>query len=86
MKRALTKEQTAKRLAAIPGLTISDVLPFFYARATKRDKQIARMLITHDELERDGAITSEGTDNGAFVLAWAWVDFSGTKLDKFPND
>lgn len=25
---------------------------------------------------------SEGDDNGAWVAAWIWVDFSGTKLNK----
>lgn len=25
---------------------------------------------------------SEGDDNGAYVQAWVWVDFSSTSLDK----
>lgn len=25
---------------------------------------------------------SEGDDNGAYVQAWAWVDFAGTEFDK----
>lgn len=25
---------------------------------------------------------SEGDDNGAYVMAWVWVDFAGTGLDK----
>lgn len=29
-----------------------------------------------------GAAISEGSDNGAFVQAWVWVDFAGTVLDK----
>jgi hypothetical protein len=69
-------------LAKIEGLTISDVLRFFYDRATPRDKEIAAMVDTDDELETDGAILSEGEDNGAFVLTWSWVDFDGTKFDK----
>ena len=24
-------------------------------------------------------------DNGAYVQAWVWVDFSGTQLDKEPT-
>jgi len=28
------------------------------------------------------ALVSEGDDNGAYVAAWVWVDFSGTELDK----
>ena len=30
----------------------------------------------------DDAIVSEGDDNGAYVMAWVWVDFEGTDLDK----
>ncbi len=30
----------------------------------------------------DTATVSEGDDNGAYVQAWVWVDFSGTDLDK----
>ncbi|GAA0005256.1 hypothetical protein [Bradyrhizobium elkanii] len=69
-------------LAAIPGLEIGDCLQFFYARASERDKQIADLVGTSDELETDGAIVSEGESNGAFVLAWAWASFSGTALTK----
>jgi hypothetical protein len=36
-----------------------------------------------DEIEIDAdARISEGDENGAFVRAWVWVDFSGTELDK----
>lgn len=35
------------------------------------------------ELEIDEeAVVSEGYDNGAYVAAWVWVDFTGTVLDK----
>lgn len=35
------------------------------------------------ELEIDaGALLSEGDDNGTYLLAWRWVDFAGTPLDK----
>lgn len=30
----------------------------------------------------DGAVVSEGDDNGAYVAAWVWVGFGGTELDK----
>lgn len=30
----------------------------------------------------DGAIVSEGDDNGAYVQCWRWVDFTDTELDK----
>ena len=40
-------------------------------------------LVREGELEfDDGAIVSEGNDNGAYLQAWAWVDFGGTTLDK----
>ena len=30
----------------------------------------------------DSAVLSEGNDNGCYVQAWVWVDFSGTKFEK----
>jgi hypothetical protein len=30
----------------------------------------------------DDAQVSEGSDNGCYVAAWVWVDFSGTDFDK----
>ena len=40
-------------------------------------------LVREGELEfDDDAIVSEGNDNGAYLQAWAWVDFGGTTLDK----
>lgn len=30
----------------------------------------------------DATTVSEGDDNGAYVLAWVWVDFEGTPLAK----
>lgn len=67
-----------KALAKIDGLTFADVFHFFDRRATKRDRAIAEMVETEDEeFECDGAIVSEGKDNGAYVLGWRWVSFSG---------
>ena len=38
------------------------------------------------EVEVDAnAEVSEGEDNGAYVQAWVWVDFSGTQFDKEPT-
>lgn len=35
------------------------------------------------EVEIDeGAKLSEGDDNGCYVQAWVWCDYSGTELDK----
>lgn len=76
-----------RRLAAIKGLEFSDCLRFFDARATERDKEIASMVRTSDEgFERDNYITSEGDDNGSYVLGWRWVSFAGTKFDKEKDD
>lgn len=54
----------------------------------ERDEQIREM--ASDEYHRDGeleiddgAIISEGDDNGAYVMAWRWVDFGDTALDKY---
>lgn len=45
---------------------------------------LARVTLAREgELEfDDDAIASEGDDNGAYLQAWVWVDFSGTSLDK----
>jgi hypothetical protein len=32
----------------------------------------------------DNAVISHGEDNGAYVQAWVWVGFSGTRFDKDP--
>ena len=53
------------------------------SRETKPSPRWSRLII---ELEVDGAITSEGDDDGAFVLAWTWVDFNGTAFDKEAED
>ena len=46
--------------------------------------ELARATLAREgELEFDeGAIVSEADDNGAYLQAWAWVDFGGTTLDK----
>jgi hypothetical protein len=49
-----------------------------------RELQIIELVETRDgETECDpDAVVSEGDDNGAYVMTWSWVDFSGTPLDK----
>lgn len=32
----------------------------------------------------DDAVISHGDDNGAYVQAWVWVSFGGTRMDKLP--
>jgi hypothetical protein len=34
----------------------------------------------------DNAVVSHGTDNGAYVQAWVWVSFAGTRFDKDPSE
>lgn len=34
----------------------------------------------------DNAVISNGEDNGAYVQAWVWVGFGGTRFDKNPTD
>jgi hypothetical protein len=53
----------------------------------KRTEEILRL--AKDQHHKDGEIeiddgstVSEGDDNGAYVQAWVWVDFTGTTLDK----
>ena len=52
-----------------------------------REKQIRMM--AKEEYQKDGeveidsnAVISEGEDNGAYVAAWVWVSFEGSKFDK----
>lgn len=78
----MAEESIHAMLTAIPGLTFAHVADFFHQRATPRDKQIAEMVETTDDREVDWAITSEGDMNGSWVLAWTWVPFDGTPLDK----
>lgn len=56
---------------------------------SKRDRDV--IALAHEQRARDGDIefdqdakVSEGDDNGAYVQAWVWIDFSGTELDKVP--
>jgi hypothetical protein len=73
---------TQERLAAIEGLTLADCLQFFHEKATPEQRKIAEMVEVSDEgFERDYDIVSEGADNGAYVLGWRWVSFSGTDMD-----
>lgn len=50
----------------------------------QRILDLARATLAREgELEfDDDAIASEGDDNGAYLQAWVWVDFDGTRLDK----
>ncbi len=77
----------AAALNAIPNLTFSECANFFHEKATPRDHEIVGLGDFKDgEIENDFAITSEGDDNGAYVLAWLWVDFEGTDYDKGLDD
>jgi hypothetical protein len=84
------KKTTQERLAAIDGLTFSDCVVFFASQRTERELKIIEWAQEHDkegELEvDDSSILSEGDDNGTYVLAWQWVDFSGTPFDKERED
>lgn len=43
----------------------------------KRDRRVREGELEVD----DNAIVSWGSDNGAYVQAWLWVDFQGTSMD-----
>jgi hypothetical protein len=48
--------------------------------------QLATAALQSEELQFDpSARVAEGDDNGAYVQAWAWFSFSGTKFDKSRN-
>lgn len=70
-----------KALGAVRGLTFADCVRFFGER-TAREQRIAQLararLKREGELEIDDVtVVSEGEDNGAYVMAWVWLDFSG---------
>ena len=59
--------------------------------STERDNLIVEL--ARDTIQKEGEIefddnaeVSEGDDNGAYVQAWVWVSFSGTKFDKEKNN
>lgn len=48
-------------------------------------RKAIKTLHQDSDLEIDhNAVISEGDDNGAYVLAWTWFSFDGTKFDKDP--
>lgn len=53
----------------------------------KREQDIYDLAV--EQWSDDGADIvgpiSEGDDNGAYIQAWLWVDFTGTELDKDEN-
>jgi hypothetical protein len=85
-------KRTDKRaaLSAIKGLTFADCVRFFAGRSD-RERHIVRLarerMMQDGELELDEpGIVSEGADNGAYVMAWVWLDFAGEPgLDKKPT-
>lgn len=83
-KPALTLVEI-KALMQANGLTLGNIIEAF-REDTPRNKTIEKLV---DNLVKDGEvevdrpiITSEGDDNGTYVMAWVWVDFAGTELDK----
>ena len=69
-------------------LTIADCVGAASAAQNYPDRVAEIVELAYDaasdgELElADDAIISEGDDNGAYVSAWVWVSFAGTRLDK----
>ena len=71
---------------------LAEVIDTVEEREPNHERWLAiRALATHQwhkdgEIEiDDGAPISEGDDNGAYVQAWVWTDFSGTACDKFAD-
>jgi hypothetical protein len=75
-----TPKQNA--LAAIEGLTLYDCLNFFDESEDQRAKDIVKLCGYADDFGIDTYHTSEGEDNGAYLLGWHWFSFEGTKLSK----
>ena len=69
-------------------LTIADCVGAASAAQNYPDR-VAEIVAMADAASTEGetevddyAIVSEGDDNGAYVSAWVWVSFAGTRLDK----
>lgn len=86
---AVAQLRELAKLAAeeLPGLSIWGASP-----DTGEDAEIAE-LAKQNALVEDGVleidtptIISQGNANGAYVQAWLWVDFAGTKFDKTPTN
>lgn len=46
-------------------------------------REMGQLNAVEGEIEvDDNAVISEGADNGAYVMAWMWVSFVDTPLDK----
>lgn len=64
------------------------------AERTRRQDQAAEREVAIQELAKglhhsegdlefdDDATVSEGSDNGAYVQCWKWIDFTDTEFDK----
>lgn len=82
-------QRKAAALAAITDLNFGDVTRFF---AEKNEEPFA-VGLARDQWEKEGeieiddyAIVSNGSDNGAYVMAWVWVDYADTEYDKDLKD
>jgi hypothetical protein len=58
-----------------------------HTQAEERRREIIELAREQREIEGpveidDNALLSEGNDNGCYVTAWVWVDFTRTKFDK----
>jgi hypothetical protein len=76
-----------RALAKIKGLNFVDCVKFFGERNDREQRiaELARERLTYEgELEIDDTtVISEPDDNGSYVMAWIWLDFSGVPgLDK----
>ncbi|WP_155646884.1 hypothetical protein [Burkholderia territorii] len=72
---------------APPESKLKSILDKVAGPVSARDRDIitlARQMVAREgEIEiDDSSIVSEGDDNGAYVLAWAWCSFQDTPLDK----
>ena len=69
----MTQERTE---AAAPSEQEGD--PTAVLELARKDPRVREGDLEIDE----NAVVSWGSDNGAYVQAWLWVDFNGTQLDQ----
>ena len=76
---------------AADALTRRGLCPDCHLEAEERRFEIIELARQQRQAEGlveidDNAQVSEGNDNGCYVAAWVWVDFSDTKFDKEKGD
>lgn len=83
----MQSQPAANRTAQLIADNLKEYLERFEQQRKKREDGIRKLALKRFHKEGDlefdpNVVVSEGDDNGAYVMAWKWVAFDGTKFDK----